>query len=888
MMLMLRLVTLLFLTRFIPYNVNARTLQQGDSIWDYTEVPYGTESNLQVMNIALPPSSSSEYYGVMMYHHAKGSTYNSFGQRDVNSALDSGYAFVSWESVGRAVNERVDINTTWSYAQTCFDFLRENADEYGWDKNNIIVGGRSMGSIVSWQLMHSQHPAIVGIYTYNALPEQVWAQPDVWYPPDNVVSPVPPTYMVYGPGPESMDGHNPTNAYPVRDKYSELGEADKLTFIEGMWDNPELYDSNRWISRYGTFHYVPDLVAKIESGTNPPIITATASPIEVSTPSPTSIFVPVPTDVVIVHPYEPFQQGANGLFIGHSFFMPIARQFDDYVTLTQSQQARFFPNHMFTEEFSGGPSGSPGPLWDDIGHFTSINKTLSSGTIDLFGMTSFDGDEDQDLQAMVDTFLETGEYQNNATEYIPDYTRWIDLALSYNPETSIFLGYHWTTYNHLYTAEQFQTYNEIVCNYFFTEIVIKLRQKYPETQVLYICYGPIASTMRQMFEDGDLPDIKNQIGFKDNSLFTDGDRGHAGTMMKDMMAMVWLLILYDPPAQLLNQYINGRTPYNKTNVNDIITEALEFNEGYNLKEEEIMPTTGTTNAPTSLPPTNAPTTMQPSQQPSIAISSSPSMAPTTNSSSTPIIGICFPSAAKVQVLRENQKAITIPMEQLQINDRVLTTTEKYERVYSFGHYDPNLSSVPYLKFLPSGLELSANHYVYRATATTTLGKPVPAREIKVGDELFLTERKREKVTGIQHVYRRGALAPLTTSGKIAVNGVLASTYANDFEIPSWIQNQFHDWAHFVTVILRFNSLWEQQYYTTEGLSNSTDRLRKTTIWFFQRSNIVQILLAVCLLPTLGLMYSLEQMYVSSVSSWLFVTGAIILFYYKMTKKLEKK
>eukprot|EP00547_Thalassionema_nitzschioides_P001532 CAMPEP_0194207418 /NCGR_PEP_ID=MMETSP0156-20130528/6169_1 /TAXON_ID=33649 /ORGANISM="Thalassionema nitzschioides, Strain L26-B" /LENGTH=774 /DNA_ID=CAMNT_0038934179 /DNA_START=650 /DNA_END=2971 /DNA_ORIENTATION=+ len=465
-----------------------------DGFWNYTDVQYGTEDpSMQLMNIALP---SSGEYGVVMFHHPKGSTYNDIGQREVNAALDSGYALVSWESFG--AYEAVDLEAAWRYAQTCFEFLRSSSDQYGWKSENIIIAGRSMGSIVSWKLAHSQEPAIVGIHFYNALPRQTWQAPDLWYPPDDVVSPA------YGPGPNSDYGHNPVYAYPVRDKYMELGEEDKLTFIEGMWDDPALHNGG-WINTYATFHYFPDLVAQIE-------------------------------------------------------------------------------------------------------------------------------------------------------------------AVSSSPS--------------------------------------------------------------------------------------------------------------------------------------------------------MVPTATT------------------SSEPSITVSSSPSMVPTaTNSSET---GFCFPSESIVQVIRmegDKKNKMVIPTEQLQIDDFVLTVGTKlspsYERVYSFGHYDPNLPRVEYLRFLPSGLELSPNHYVYRS------GKFVPAREIEVGDDLLLmkTTRKQEKVSGIKHVYRRGALAPLTASGTIVVDGVLASRYASFWDddesslLPSWIENQFHEWAHFVIIILRCSSwVFGKQEQHNIGLSTSTDHLRKMTVW----------------------------------------------------------
>jgi len=536
-------------------NIKRRT-QSNDSFWNYTDVQYGqNDTSLQLMNIALPREGES--YGVVMFHHSLGSTYKSFNSKEVKGAIDSGYALVSWEGTGGG--DFVDIELAWSYAQTCFDFIRASATQYGWNASKVIISGRSLGSLVSWKLAHSQDPAIVGIYMYNALPERTWQATDLWYPPDDVISPAPPAYMVYGPGPQSTDDHNPTYAYPVRDKYIELGED--LTFIEGMWDDPDLYrccgesKNGTWINEYGTYHYFPDLAAKIDD-VSPPITT---------------------------HPYEPFTQGANGLYIGHSFFIPMAKKFNDFVNQTRAN-SNLFSQHGFQTEFSGGQSGTPGNLWLDDDHRNAINASLSTGTIELFGMTNFvpDDDEDIDIQAAYENFLETGVYPS-AEENIPEYTQWIDLALSYNPDTAIYVGNPWFTNNNLYTAQEFTDYTEFVCGILFHSIVLELRQLYPGTQILNICYGPVAPLMRQMFEDGNLPDITELVGSGPTALFTDAELGHAGSMMKDMMSLTWLQILYDPPAVLLQRYINEVTPWDKASVRTILTEVLAFNEDYNIK-----------------------------------------------------------------------------------------------------------------------------------------------------------------------------------------------------------------------------------------------------------------------------------------------------------------
>jgi len=600
---------------------------QNSNTWDYTDVPYGDEDpSVQLLNIALP--EEGDPYGVLMFHHSAGGSHFSVTEKEVNAAHVSGYAVVSWESIGGVVGT-AEIELAWSYAQICFDFLRTSANVYGWDPDKIIVAGRSLGSIVSWKLAHSQHPAIVGIYTYNGLPQQVWTRPDLWYPPDDVVSPVPLTYMVYGPGPKSDDGHNPTNAYPVVERYNELGEEEKLIFVEGMWNDPGLYSNGEWINEYDIFHYLPELVANIEDG-----VGSTITPTTAVTPP----VIPTHTNEAVVGlPYQPFTQGANGLYIGHSFFIPISRTFDDIVAQAKEESDNLFPQHDFQTEFSGGESGTPGNLWSNVGHRTSIKASLSTGTIDLFGMTIAAAD-DVNFQEQVDAFLDTGVYPT-AEEYIPEYAQWIDMALSYNPDTVIYIGAPWLGNNHLLTTQTFTGSNEFICGFLFNSVVLELRRFYPDNQILFICYGPVASFMRQLFDEGNLPDIVDQIGSGQNALFTDADKGHAGPMMKEMMAIVWLQILYNPPNLLLERFMDHITIWNKDSVRAIVTEVLTFNKSFNVKEGEIM--IQPSPEPTIASPNIAHTTTQPSPKPPTAVTSSPSVKSAADTTSPSVKSTAF-------------------------------------------------------------------------------------------------------------------------------------------------------------------------------------------------------------------------------------------------------
>jgi hypothetical protein len=213
----------------------------------------------QWLNIHL--ADTAEPAPVYIFAHGNGGTANGMSQGEVDTIADEGYTTVSWESVPN-VNSSADLDTVWSDAQLVFDWVRANAMTYNMDPDNIIIGGRSRGSGGSWPLAQSGHPAIKGIYMYNALPDGFWQSPELWTPLVDVSVNSPPTYFAFGPTPEDINNHNPVNAYPVRDEYIELGID--FTLTDGMWN--DFQDGNgNWQNGGEIMHYFPDFIETLES-----------------------------------------------------------------------------------------------------------------------------------------------------------------------------------------------------------------------------------------------------------------------------------------------------------------------------------------------------------------------------------------------------------------------------------------------------------------------------------------------------------------------------------------------------------------------------------------------------------------------------------------------
>lgn len=141
---------------------------------------------------------------------------------------------------------------------------------------------------------------------------------------------------------------------------------------------------------------------------------------------------------------------------------------------------------------------------------------------------------------------------------------------------------------------------------------------------------------------------------------------------------------------------------------------------------------------------------------------------------------CFSGVDTLQVLNKGE----VTMEDLEIGDSVLVSAGKYEPVYSFGHKDTS-SSMDFVQIHSNGiskpLELTGDHMVY------VNGYPVRADSVKPGD-MITADAAAHAVTKISSVNRKGLYMPITASGKIVVNGVLASNYVSVMDVVPGVLN----------------------------------------------------------------------------------------------------
>jgi hypothetical protein len=227
-------------------------------------------------------------------------------------------------------------------------------------------------------------------------------------------------------------------------------------------------------------------------------------------------------------------------------------------------------------------------------------------------------------------------------------------------------------------------------------------------------------------------------------------------------------------------------------------------------------------------------------------------------------GFCFSG----QSLVTKQDEGPILMRDLQIGDLVqVASSDKasadiiFEPVYSFAHSSPSVetSFLRIITVIGNSLELTADHLLFVQSRGY-----VAASTVKVGDVLVSISPsgapEHDAVVGITTVSRRGAYAPLTPSGTIFVNNVLASNYValNDattgkYSIGAQLgsMSMYHWVEHFALLPLRLVchnlASCQAQAYDENGLAVWAVLPYRAARWFLKQhviSGLALLFLAV--------------------------------------------
>ncbi|MEM7478952.1 MAG: hypothetical protein AAF483_28550 [Planctomycetota bacterium] len=227
-----------------------------------------------------------------------------------------------------------------------------------------------------------------------------------------------------------------------------------------------------------------------------------------------------PVDTASYEQPADFNEGARCLFMGHSFFIPVAKQFDEIA------RSSGLPNHHANFVMNGGGGGAPGRIWSSKPHRASATKILEAGNVHLLGMTYYD--------------------ETNCK--VEDYERWIDLAVKHNPKVRVFIGLCWPDAPQAKISEFdriLRVSNERVFN-----TVQTLRERHPDVPIQFVNYGLVARELKAQHAKGESSEIESLVSREPNSLFRD-TKGHAGPLLLEVAALAWIQQLYGVELKLV-------------------------------------------------------------------------------------------------------------------------------------------------------------------------------------------------------------------------------------------------------------------------------------------------------------------------------------------------
>ncbi|MEO0495662.1 MAG: S-layer homology domain-containing protein [Actinomycetota bacterium] len=207
--------------------------------------------------------------------------------------------------------------------------------------------------------------------------------------------------------------------------------------------------------------------------------------------------------------------GFDSLFIGHSFFRPMAEQMATLAPLAG------FHDHSQDIVFGGNANGAPQALWDNPSRQARIQAVLDTGEVELFGMTY------HPLHPTLD-----------------GYRLWIDYALVDNPDVTVFVAMPWLTDPVDYTPTAYAAALDGAYPLIAHPLIDGLRAEYPGTTFFAIPYGLAAGELYSRFGADDLPDVSELVGSDGSGVFRD-DFGHADLILEDLSSLVWLQAIYD-------------------------------------------------------------------------------------------------------------------------------------------------------------------------------------------------------------------------------------------------------------------------------------------------------------------------------------------------------
>lgn len=260
-------------------------------------------------------------------------------------------------------------------------------------------------------------------------------------------------------------------------------------------------------------------------------------------------------------------KGYNGLYMGHSFFNPSARELEKIVRDTTIIEHRQYLVR------AGGKGGSPDFLWSNKIRRKEGLQFLNTKKIDLVVMT----------------------YHSPENSSVEHYCRWFDYAIAKNPETTFMVAIPWP--RNLYKASRKQLtydYRMALAQRLYRNLIMKLREKYPENKILFCPYGLVTYELIDRFNAGKLPGVKYLVNMdrktrhesetKKEQILND-KIGHPGELVAKLGALLWLQTLYNYDLSTLKiRRLEGLPDIDITEIAATVSRTIEpYNTMYRGK-----------------------------------------------------------------------------------------------------------------------------------------------------------------------------------------------------------------------------------------------------------------------------------------------------------------
>ena len=258
-------------------------------------------------------------------------------------------------------------------------------------------------------------------------------------------------------------------------------------------------------------------------------------------------------------------KGFNGLYMGHSFFLPSVRELSMIIPDT------VVVGHKQHRVGAGGAGGSPGKLWANKLKRDAGQRHLDTKNIDLLVMT----------------------YHSKENSAVEHYSKWFDYAIAQNPETTFMVTIPWA--GRLYKADKERLdYLKTGGQRLHEALIVKLREKYPENKILFCPYGLGTYDLIDQFNEGKLPGVKYLLNMdrkargeskaKKEQLLND-ELGHPGELVAKIGALLWLQTLYNYNLSALKtKRIDGLEGIDLIKIAGAVSKKIElFNTVYKGK-----------------------------------------------------------------------------------------------------------------------------------------------------------------------------------------------------------------------------------------------------------------------------------------------------------------